>query len=390
KYSNCRINVGQTLFSLVQIVAMNWIVVSVAYFAALNGMSSYYPQRHRRSLQRSRYLQLYGICHNLLVLLGLPVLLHDLFTQNPNARAQVQSPLIRLINIIFGVFKVLLIVSCVYCANRLQTPIRRMFEKLQSMDKRCWTTAAPRELHVLLFVKLVFVVVHVALQLSFFVSRLASSPAFYLWGSLWRLTTNNMISAASLLAFLLLWQTCRCNLALQSRLEQLLRRRAQPEQVHDLLLQQQQLILIIGDFCGIFDHILFWDLLCTAFTGIQSGYYLIRILFGRRHSHLSLKTAITIASVVFHSLAEFYIVNFLAGVVEDLKERTNCILRRCRPQFESIERTTAWMMLQMSFQSTKIQIFGFGTLNRSLVFNVMAQIVAHTLYMIQHDYEDVM
>jgi len=48
------------------------------------------------------------------------------------------------------------------------------------------------------------------------------------------------------------------------------------------------------------------------------------------------------------------------------------------------------MILQFSFQSTKIHMFGVDTFNRSLVFNVMAQIVVHTIYMIQHDYESMM
>ncbi|KAH8296924.1 hypothetical protein KR044_001058, partial [Drosophila immigrans] len=375
--------------------AMNWIEVGIAYFLSLNGLLYYYPHnRHNCGLKRSRYLQIYGICHNLLMLLGLPVVLHDLFTQNPKARAEVQSALIRLTNMIFGVFNVLLIVSCVHCAQRLQPPICHMYEKLHRIQRYCWpTTAAPRELHMLLFVKLLLVLGHVSLQFCFFAFRFGSSSSstYQLLGSLWRLCTSNMVCAASLMAFGLLWLTCHCNLGLHLRLEQLLSQRARPEQLHELLLQQQQLIHIIADFCDIFRHILLWNLLCTALTGIQSGYYLIRIVFGRSHPHLSLQTAGTIALVAFHSLAEFSIVNFLAGIAEDLKERTACLLRRCNPKLQPIERTVsnAWMMLQLSFQSTKIHIFGIGTLNRSLVFNVMAQIVAHSLYMIQHDYEAV-
>lgn len=84
---------------------MTWPVLYIAYFLAINGINYYIPQSSTYRLKRSRFLQLYGICHNFLILLGLPVLLHDLFANNPRVRSQVQSSLIRLTNMIFGVFK---------------------------------------------------------------------------------------------------------------------------------------------------------------------------------------------------------------------------------------------------------------------------------------------
>jgi len=113
---------------------MNWPVLCIVAFLAINGMIYYIPQSHTYRLKRSRYMQFYGILHNLLALLGLPVLLHDLFANNPVSRSQVQSNLIRLTNMFFGLFDVFLILSCVYCSQRLQIPICRLYERLQRLN----------------------------------------------------------------------------------------------------------------------------------------------------------------------------------------------------------------------------------------------------------------
>lgn len=44
------------------------------------------------------------------------------------------------------------------------------------------------------------------------------------------------------------------------------------------------------------------------------------------------------------------------------------------------------MSLQLSSQSTSIHIFNIVSLGRGLWFGVVAEIVMHTLYMIQGDY----
>lgn len=304
---------------------MSWQVLCLFAFFAANGLCSSYGKEMHPWI--SLVLHIYSLSHNALMLLGMPLLLYELQHDSP-LRAQVQSELVRVVNILYGYGQVLLILACIYCARRLQSPIRGLFEQLQELER---SPSAPQpHLRRLLRLKVALMAFQVLLQsLSWLAQFETSLTTYEFLGNSWRFSSTNMVNASYFLLFVLLWKICNCNLRLQAQLQQLLHLRVVPtEQLRRLQRQQQCLIHISGSFCHHFRHVLTWFLLHISFAGILCGYYLIRIQFGRTNPHLNWQTSIVIGVVVLHALLELYMLSCLAACMEQLGEATRCILWR--------------------------------------------------------------
>lgn len=325
---------------------MSWPQWCIVYVLAINGLSHFYPQLKTGKLRRSKYLRIYSICHNGLIAAGIPVVLHDLLVVNSALRSRLNSNQIKVANIFFGSFNVALILACIHCGQLLQDSIWRMFERLRKLNHfDCRPAASP--LRLLFLVKLLLISLQLVLQLYYLISNWHAASAFQCLGSFWKFCTSNMISAASLLIFALLWQLTNCQLAVQLQLEQLLNQQPRhPQQLLQLQHQQQLLLNIVSNFCSTFRHFLLWYLLRLVLTAIQSGYLLIRIQFGKRNSYLNFRTALLISVVTLHALMEFYLLNFLAGFIEQLRLNILLILQRAKPQMQLIERIVSMIPIK--------------------------------------------
>lgn len=333
---------------------MGWQVLCLFAFLTVNGLCSDYARLQKKHLWIWNLLRLYSLSHNTLMLLGLPLLLYDLLLRDSLVRSQVQSQLIEIINKIFGLVQVFLILACIYCARRLQSPIRSLFEQLQQLEGSQQVHAAKQHLRLLLRLKVSLQVLQVVIQFSAWLSLLRDSSIFELLGNSWRTCSISMIHATYFLLFVLLWRMCVCNVTLQAQLEQLLAtspcHSSRLQQLCQLQRQQQCLIRIVAQFCHHFRHVLLWYLLYVGFTGIQCGYYLIRIQFGRTHRILNQRVGILIGTIVLQALTELYLLCNLAGCMEQLGEASRRILwhsmsrrssrrrRRRSRQAEQLER----------------------------------------------------
>lgn len=303
---------------------MGWQVLCLFAFLAANGLLSCdYAGLQKKHPRIWRVLRVYSLVHSALMLLGLPVLLYDLLLQDSTVRNQVQSQLIRVINKLYGLFQVALILACIYCARRLQAAILHLFEQLQQLETPHEATKSP--LRLLLHLKIALVVLQVLIQFFAWLSQLPGSSAFQLLGISWKTCSGSMVHATYFLLFVLLWRMCDCNVELQAQLE---KPHSSLQQLCRLQRQQQCLIRLVVQFCQHFRHVLLWYLLYVAFTGIQSGYYLIRIHFGRTHRVLNRRLGVLIGTIVLQALTELYLLSYLAGCMEQLGQASRRVLWR--------------------------------------------------------------
>lgn len=304
---------------------MNWQVLGLFSFFAANGLCSSYGKGIHPWI--CLVLHIYSLSHNALMLLGLPVVLYDLHQCSP-LRAKVQSELVSVLNIMYGFGQVFLTLACIYCVRRLQSPIRVLFEQLEQLERS--SSASQPQLRRLLRFKVAMVACNVLLLFLSWLSQFRTPVTMYEFlGNSWRFCCTNMVNASYFLHFVLLWKICNCNLQLQAELEQLLLLRVvvpQPEQLRRLQRRQQCLIHISAAACHHFRHVLVWYLLCISFAAILSGYYLIRIQFGRTNPILNWQASIVIAIVVLYALTELYMLSYLADCMEQLGEDTRRIL----------------------------------------------------------------
>ncbi|KAH8407524.1 hypothetical protein KR222_004916 [Zaprionus bogoriensis] len=380
--------------------------VYLGWFLALNGITRYYVCPRTGRLQKSRYLQYYSMVHNVLIIAGLPLFIGEILLRETVLDTRLNSHWIPLANFSHALLYGMLVLCCAYCAQFLQESIYRIIARLQSIEIAELPARSQRYMNFLIYVKLLVGSCYLIIYVASLFRRWWSVDAMKRICLLYNAFSISMTTFTSMLIYAILWKICHIAIGLQSQLKQLLEGRAEVGQLHVLYRQQQRLIAVCKEFCGNFRHVLLWYPMRILCTGVICAYFLIRIQLGQPNPKLNHGLAYMLLLIMLHALAEFYNLNKLAGDIANFVPNIFGNLQQAQPQSELVERAVSsppfsffsfeflvfpipqihWMSLQLSCQRTTIHIFDVVALNKCFFFGVMAQIVLHTLYMVQNDY----
>ncbi|KAH8389650.1 hypothetical protein KR215_001498, partial [Drosophila sulfurigaster] len=365
------------------VATMKRVEVLIGYFEAIHGIIQYFPNRKTGHLQRSKYLRVYSFIHNLLLAFGIPLLIIDALTENPEIITHMSSNWMAIGNWFFVSIHMIVIISTLYCARFKQRSIQRIMKTLETLNRNMPTSIGHKYLYILLYKKLFIICINIGIQIQWDYMRRpkeVSVKMIYILYSCW---TYNITFAISLLSYEILWKICYCGIGLKSQLKELLAGQVQLDKLQEFFNRQQDLINVCGEFCDTFRHLILWYPTQTLCTCILGGYMYIRLQVRETWSPM---VDYNLLAYIFFEFAEFYVLNNLAGTVSDLIPETISILGQSKSQDVYVDRVITRMTLQLSCQSTKIEIFGTATLNRRLSFLIMSEIVLNTFTVIQTDY----
>ncbi|XP_041630337.2 putative gustatory receptor 85a [Drosophila kikkawai] len=366
--------------------------LGLCFFCALNGIVDFYADFRSGRLRWSRFLSIYRIVHNLLVLVLTTLLLLEFW--NNYFRESRDSIQLTLNFFAYFLMVYLTIISCIDCSIRLQGRIIRTLKKLQCQEelgrRRGYTLSKGKErfldclLLLLIAILTLRIGIHVALNVLH--SRMGFRHPCYCFMS------ECMIFAMNSLAFLILTDICRCWWRMESGLKAILQDPKprtvayQLQQIRRLEAMSQCLIDLTAEVCGIFQFVFFCYLIRNLWSGIVVGYLLIRMFLGHGRSDVEFMYLVLAFVTCIQPLMFSLLMSSVTHTTGSLLEVAKQIVRTPCRRNAQVDRKMEWFSLQLARQHTYITVFGTFRMNRSLAFRSSSVILLHVLYMVQSDY----
>ncbi|KAH8243925.1 hypothetical protein KR032_011320, partial [Drosophila birchii] len=378
---------GKVMASLTRLVHLG-----LGFFCALNGIVDFYADFRSGSLRWSRFLGIYRIVHNLLVLILTTLFLVDFrskFFEEINGSIQMTLNFFTYFLMVY-----LTVISCMACSIRYQGRIYRILRQLQRQEKlsrrRGYTVSKGKEryLDCLLFLLVALLILRVGVHviLNVLHSRMGFRHLCYCFIS------ECMIFAMNTLVFVILTEICRCWWCMESGLKTILLN-PKPRsvayrlcQIRRLKAMSQCLINLTAEVCLIFKFVFFCYLIRNLWSGIVVGYLIVRIFLGHGESGVELMYLVLAFVTCIQPLMFSLLMSSVTHTTGSLLEVARQIVRTPCRQDAQVDRRMEWFSLQLARQHTNITIFGTFRMNRSLAFQSSSVILVHVLYMVQSDY----
>ncbi|KAH8288868.1 hypothetical protein KR054_011104, partial [Drosophila jambulina] len=370
--------------------------LGLGFFCALNGIVDFYADLRFGRLRWCRFLAIYRIVHNLLVLILTTLLLFEFwknFFEEINGSIQITLNFFTYFLMVY-----LTVISCIDCSIRFQGRIYRTLRELQRQEelsrRRGYTVSKGKERFLdgllLLLIALLTLRVSIHVALNVLNSRMGFHHPCYCFMS------ECMIFAMNTLAFVILTEVCRCWWRMESSLKTIL---LDPKpssvayqlcQIRRLDAMSQSLIDLTAEVCAIFKFVFLCYLIRNLWSGIVVGYLLVRIFLGHGGSDVELMYLVLAFVTCMQPLMFSVLMNSVTHTTGSLLEVARQIVRTPCRQDAQVDRRVEWLSLQLARQHTNVTVFGTFRMNRSLAFRSSSVILVHVLYMVQSDYSSML
>jgi len=234
-------------------------------------------------------------------------------------------------------------VSCMYCAQRWQRRILRLFENLLEMERQgiehyyCEQGLHPLRL---LWIRLLLILPYTIINISWAAVGKRSNM-FYISITL----SKSLVGALELLIFTMICQICQVFLGIQIRLEHLLRyplpMSIQSQKILQIQRMCYRLIGMSKEFSLIFQYPLFYFILHLIVQSCYNGLFFVRILFGQPLFELPLRSILRIIGINLIEMLQFYTLVRVSDMTGKLNESTLSILRYPNLNVNLVERNVS-------------------------------------------------
>ncbi|XP_037729597.1 putative gustatory receptor 85a [Drosophila subpulchrella] len=381
------------VFHIVSDAKRRLVQLGLSSFCALNGILDFYMDNGSKRLRWSRWLAIYRIVHNFVVFSLTTRFLLDFWKQH---EAEINNSLLMTMNF-FPYFTLvfLAIISsmgcCFYWQNRIFVVLQKLRHQREQSRQLGYRVPKGKQLYVdcLMFLITVLLILRLSIHVT-------------VWLISVRVGFNHpcncflpecMTFAMNYLVFATLAEISQCWWRLQSGLEMILLDHPKPRTVANQLCHIQRLhsmfqclIDVTSEVCSIFKFVLLTYLIRNLWSGIVTGYMVIRLVLGKGHGDVELSYIVLAFIICIQPLMFSILMNSMTHTTDSLLDVTKDILRTPHKQSAQVERSIEWLSLQLAGQHTYIAVFGTFRMNRSLLFTSTSVILIHVLYMVQSDY----
>ncbi|XP_016996804.3 putative gustatory receptor 85a [Drosophila takahashii] len=361
-------------------------------FCAVNGILDFYMDSGAERLRWSRCLAIYRVVHNFMVFSLTTKFLLDFWETHA---AEIKNSKLMTMNF-FTYFTLvfLAITTSMGCCYQWQNRIFMVIQKLrhQKDQSKRLGYRVPKCKKFFVDCSMFLVTILMFLRLGIHVT---------MWLMSVRMGFNHpcncffpecMIFAMNYLVFAILAEITQCWWRLQSGLEMLLvdprpttvdYQLCQIQRLHTMF---QCLIDVTSEVCSIFKFVLLSYTARNLWSGIVAGYMVVRVVLGKGQADVEFMYLILAFVTCIQPLMFSFLLNSMTHTADSLLQATRYILRTPYKRSDQVDRSIEWLSLQLARQHSYIAVFGTFRMNRSLLFNSLAIILIHVLYMVQSDY----
>ncbi|SPP74101.1 uncharacterized protein LOC117592133 [Drosophila guanche] len=342
-------------------------------FLVLNGLHTFYYSRKRQRLVDSRMLRVYCLIHHCLcVVAGVRML----YISHDNPRVCVST-------LTMGGTTLCIMVTC----WRGRDGMRKVLEELLYVDRKHFMgqpSGCP--LQARYYLKMVLVGITL-LRIHFFypiyMKRMLSSMSVLNVASYWLL--YNMLLAAVLEFYSLLWQVCRSYKLINDHMSQLLarsrvrNRASQTRRWLHLYSKMLSLTRQVGreyEYCGV------CVLACKSWFQITFGYEIFVMLTAPQSLNLGPHLRIFVILSYLLDALNLYFSTDIAELFAQLREDSLRLLR----ETTQMDRLLSAFTLELTLHPKRIEFLNVFAFDRRLTLTLMAKSLLYTICWLQGDY----
>ncbi|EDV49685.1 putative gustatory receptor 85a [Drosophila erecta] len=364
---------------------------SLGCFCALNGVLDFNADIGPGAARRSRCLFIYRMLHNLAVIsltLKFQLDFLDHFKNIEKSTLMTVNFFTYFTLVFFAVLSSM--GSCYQWQNRILAVLKEL--KHQNDLSRHLGYRVPRDKQYTLDCLLIALAVLLVLRLSIHLATFAFSARMGFNHPCSCFLPECMIFAMNYLWFAILAEITRCWWRLQAGLKRVLLDRDLSAvtsslcDIRRLHARFQCLIDLTSEVCSIFRYVTLAHMARNLWSGIVSGYLVVRFVIGNGLQDLELVYLVFSFITCIQPLMCSLLLNSITNTTGSLVEVTRDILKIPHNESAEVARSVEWLSLQLTWQHTHITIFGVFRINHSSAFRFASLILVHVVYMVQSDY----
>ncbi|XP_039494876.1 putative gustatory receptor 85a [Drosophila santomea] len=364
---------------------------SLGCFCALNGILDFNADIGPGKSRRSRCLFIYRILHNFAVIsltLKFQLDFLDHFKNVEMSTLMTVNFFTYFALVFFAVLSSM--ASCYQWQNRILAVLKEL--KHQKDLSRHRGYRVPRDKQSSLDRLLIALTILLILRLSIHLATFAFSARMGFNHPCNCFLPECMIFSMNYLFFAILAEVTQCWWCLLAELKMVLLDRDFPTvtsnlcEIKRLHTRFQCLIDLTSEVCSIFSYFTFAYMVRNLWSGIVSGYLVVRFVIGYGLQDLELVYLAFSFIICVQPLMFSLILNCMTNTAGSLVEVTRDILKIPHNESAEVERSIEWLSLQLTWQHTHFTVFGIFHINRSSAFRFASLVLVHVVYMVQSDY----
>ncbi|XP_033152690.1 uncharacterized protein LOC117136102 [Drosophila mauritiana] len=342
-------------------------------FTALNGLNTYYFDPKTNAFRGSWKLKIYCAIHHALCVLALA---HMSYSTLSNMRVSVT------VLTIGGTMA-----CCVKSCWEKAQGIRKLARGLVNMEQKYF---AGRPNGLLLkfryYMKITFcsiTLLRIHLIQPIYMRRLLPSQFYLNMGAYWLL--YNMLLAAALGFYFLLWEMCRIQKLINDQMTLILARSGQRNRLAKMqhcLRLYSKLLLLCDQFNSQLGHVAIWVLACKSWFQITYGYEIYQMVAAPKSIDLSTSMRVF---VIFSYILDA--MNLFVGTdISELFSTFRADSRRILRETSRLDRLLSMFALKLALHPQRVVLLNVFTFDRKLTLTLLAKSTLYTICWLQSDY----
>ncbi|EDW89647.2 uncharacterized protein Dyak_GE19357 [Drosophila yakuba] len=342
-------------------------------FTALNGLNTYYFDPKTNGFRSSWKLQIYCVIHHGLCVLALA---HMSYSTASNVRVGVTV-------LTIGGTTACCVKSCWDKAQG----IRKLARGLVKMEQKYFSGRDSRPLlKYRYYMKITFVLItllRIHLFHPIYMRRLLLSQFYVNVGAYWLL--YNMLLAAVLGFYFLLWEMCRIQKLINDLMAHILarsRRRNRLTKMLHCLRLYSKLLLLCDQFNNQLGHVSVWVLACKSWFQITYGYEIYQMVAAPKSIDLSMAMRLF---VIFSYILDA--INLFVGTdISELFSTFRADSARILREANCLDRLLSIFTLKLALHPKGVVFLNVFTFDRKLTLTLLAKSTLYTICWLQNDY----
>ncbi|XP_022231216.2 putative gustatory receptor 22d [Drosophila obscura] len=341
-------------------------------FLVLNGLHTFYFSFKLQRLVDSRMLRAYNLIHHFLCVMAV---VRMLYISHENPRVCIST-----------------LTMCGTTACNIVTcwqgrHLRKVFKQLLHLDKKYFKgQPSGYPLNIRYYMKMLLVVItltRIHIFYPIYMKSVFSSLFVLNVVSYWLL--YNMLLAAVLEFYSVLWQMCRNYKLINDQMSQLLarsRQRNRAVKMRRWLHLYSKMLRITQQVCRQYENCAIFVLACKSWFQITFGYEIFVMLAAPKSLDLSLSMRIF---VILSYLLDAFNLYFGTDIAEHFTQLREDSLRIMR-ETTRMDRLLSVFTLELSLHPKRIEFLNVFAFDRKLTLTVMAKSMLYTICWLQADY----